>query len=179
MTVAFLFALISNVYAEIRVVSLSPALTEIMFDLKLGDIIVGTSEYSDYPAAAKKIPRVGSYQQPDIEKIARLNPTHVVTNNDGSKKQLARPEVIGAPVVLIPLKTINDLYEALKKLGEQFRAVEESEKLIARSKSALNSMNPPKKESNLSLLLIPILWLAWGQILLFQNSLAFVDSIIN
>ena len=42
-----------------RIISLSPALTEILFELGLGQQIVGASEFSDHPPAAQKIPRMG------------------------------------------------------------------------------------------------------------------------
>ena len=44
----------SNVKQDTRIVSLSPATTEMLFDLQLGHLIVGTTQYSDYPKAAQK-----------------------------------------------------------------------------------------------------------------------------
>ena len=43
-----------------RIISLAPNLTEILFAIGAGNDVVGTSSYSDYPAAAKKIPVVDS-----------------------------------------------------------------------------------------------------------------------
>ncbi|MBL8485399.1 MAG: hypothetical protein JNJ60_24595, partial [Rhodocyclaceae bacterium] len=46
-----------------RIVTLAPHATEMLFTVGAGAQIVGTVEYSDYPDAALKIPRVGSYPQ--------------------------------------------------------------------------------------------------------------------
>lgn len=61
-----------------RLISLAPHTTEYVFFLGAEDRLVGAVEYSDYPEAAKKIPRVGGYQTLSLEKIASLSPTLVL-----------------------------------------------------------------------------------------------------
>jgi iron complex transport system substrate-binding protein len=61
-----------------RIVSLAPNITEIMFELGLGEKIVGTSEFSNYPPAAKQIPRVGALMNPNFEAIVALKPDLVI-----------------------------------------------------------------------------------------------------
>ena len=55
-----------------RIISLAPHITESLFAAGAGDKIIGAVSYSDYPEAAKKIPRVGGYPTADIEKIISL-----------------------------------------------------------------------------------------------------------
>ncbi|MBC8236204.1 ABC transporter substrate-binding protein, partial [bacterium] len=62
----------------LRIVSLSPAITEILFELGVGGQIVGVSEHSDYPPEAKKIPWVGRYDEPNIELILQAKAALVV-----------------------------------------------------------------------------------------------------
>ncbi|HMK46958.1 MAG TPA: ABC transporter substrate-binding protein [Methanocella sp.] len=57
-----------------RIVSLSPANTEILFDLGLGSKIVGNTDYDDYPAEAKNITHVSGYSTVSYEKIIAVNP---------------------------------------------------------------------------------------------------------
>ena len=67
-----------------RVVSLAPNVTEIVFALGAGDRLVGTDDFSDEPARAKSLPKVGGVQ-PDVEKIVALRPDLVIMfsgNND-------------------------------------------------------------------------------------------------
>ena len=61
-----------------RVISLSPHVTELIFSAGAGDKIIGTVKYSDYPAAAKEIPRIGDNRQFDLERImAKIGRAHV------------------------------------------------------------------------------------------------------
>ena len=62
-----------------RIVSTTPGITEILFDLGLGSRVVGVSDYCRYPAAVRKLPKIGSFLQPDLERIAALRPDLVLT----------------------------------------------------------------------------------------------------
>ncbi len=63
-----------------RIVTTSPAVTEVLFQLDLGADVVGTVEWSDYPEAAKTVPRVGPLAFPGLEAILRRRPTVVVVD---------------------------------------------------------------------------------------------------
>jgi iron complex transport system substrate-binding protein len=62
-----------------RIISLAPNVTEILFALDVGSEVVGASSYSDYPAAAKKIPVVFTYSGASYEKIVALKPDLIVS----------------------------------------------------------------------------------------------------
>ena len=61
---------------DLRIVSLSPHLTELVFAIGRGKQLVATSDYSDYPAQAANLPSVASYQGANIAEIIRLKPTY-------------------------------------------------------------------------------------------------------
>jgi len=62
-----------------RVISLAPNVTEILFSLGLGREVVGVSSYSNYPAAAAKLPIVFNLTSLNIEKIVALKPDLLIT----------------------------------------------------------------------------------------------------
>lgn len=64
--------------ASPRIITASPALTELLFQLGHGDKIIGASEYSDVPLAAKELPRIGSLFHPSIEKTLHLKPDWIL-----------------------------------------------------------------------------------------------------
>src|SRR4051812_49211910 len=68
-----------------KVISLSPALTEMIYALGLGEKIAGVSEFSDYPAEARQKPSVGPYTKPIIEKIIALKPDLILLPIEGSE----------------------------------------------------------------------------------------------
>jgi iron complex transport system substrate-binding protein len=75
-----------------RVVSLIPALTEMLFAVGAGSQVVGVSSYDDFPEAAKALPRVGALLDPDVERILSLRPDLVITYGSqiDLEKQLGR-----------------------------------------------------------------------------------------
>ncbi|MBI4874857.1 MAG: ABC transporter substrate-binding protein, partial [Acidobacteria bacterium] len=61
-----------------RIVSTAPSVTEILFALGLGERVVGVSTFCRYPAAAAKLPKVGTFINPSIEPILALKPDLVI-----------------------------------------------------------------------------------------------------
>jgi iron complex transport system substrate-binding protein len=61
-----------------RVVSLAPSVTESIYALGLENLLVGDTDYCDYPEAAAKLPKVGGATNPSLEEIARLKPDLVL-----------------------------------------------------------------------------------------------------
>jgi iron complex transport system substrate-binding protein len=83
-----------------RIVSLAPNMTETLFLLGAGDLIVGRTDYCDYPPEAAKIPSVGSITTPSIEHIVSLAPDLIVGSTHFQKETLAALENLRIPVYL-------------------------------------------------------------------------------
>ena len=62
-----------------RIVSLVPALTEMLFAIGAGPQVVAVSSYDEFPPQVKSLPRVGALLDPDTERILSLKPDLVVT----------------------------------------------------------------------------------------------------
>jgi len=75
-----------------RIVSLVPALTEMLFAIGAGPQVVAVSSFDDFPPDVKSLPRVGALLDPDIERILTLRPDLVITyGSQGSvEAQLTR-----------------------------------------------------------------------------------------
>lgn len=103
----------------VRLVSLSPHLTEITFAAGAGENLVGAVEYSDYPARAQQLPRIGDAFQLDLERLAALRPDHVLVWDTGNPiamiEQLKR---LGYRVVVIATETPADVEAALLRIGD-------------------------------------------------------------
>ncbi len=101
-----------------RIVSLAPNATELLFAAGAGARIVGASDYSDYPEAARRIPRVGGALL-DLETIAALHPDVIVAWADGNAPaQLQRLKQLGIPVYLSLQKRLDDIPATLQRLGQ-------------------------------------------------------------
>jgi len=114
----FLLLLALSTFAQPRrIVSTVPGLTEILFNLDLGDRVVGVSEYCRFPAAALAKPKVGSFLQPNIEAIAALKPDLVlIIKNPVRLKQ--RLEAVGLRVQELDLETMPGILAAIAQLGQ-------------------------------------------------------------
>jgi iron complex transport system substrate-binding protein len=71
-----------------RIISLSPATTEILFALGEGDRIVGVTSFCDYPEEAKKKQKIGGMSNPSLEAIVALKPDLVVMTTDGNPREV-------------------------------------------------------------------------------------------
>jgi iron complex transport system substrate-binding protein len=101
-----------------RIVSLAPHLTELLYAAGAGEYLVGASEYSDYPPAARDLPRVGDSFRLDYERIVALQPDFVVAWESGTPvASIARLEALGLRVVVLPVRTLGDIVAAVAELG--------------------------------------------------------------
>jgi iron complex transport system substrate-binding protein len=101
-----------------KMVSLAPHLTELAFVAGAGDRIVGTVEYSDHPAAARAIPRVGNAFLLDYERVLALSPDVVLAWDTGTPKQtIERLRELGLRVEVFSTPRIQDVAAELRRLG--------------------------------------------------------------
>ena len=101
-----------------RIVSLAPHLTELLFAAGAGERVVGVAAYSDYPAAARALPRIGDSAQLDLERIVALRPDLIVVWRDGnSAQQLDRLATLKLPIYASEIHRMADIESTLRRLG--------------------------------------------------------------
>ncbi len=101
-----------------RILSLAPHVTELLFAAGAGDRIVGTVEYSDFPEAARHIPRVGNNAQLDLERIVLLNPDLVVIWLSGNaQRQLDKLIQLGIPVFYNEPRPLDSIARSIEQFG--------------------------------------------------------------
>ena len=100
-----------------RVVTLAPNLTEMIFAAGAGAKIVGTDDYSNFPVAARALPKVGG-MQPNIEKIVALRPDLVLASTEGNHPNLG-PALAAAKIPLFVIRNdrILEIPAASRRLG--------------------------------------------------------------
>lgn len=102
-----------------RVVALAPDLVENVFAAGAGDHLVGVVAFSNFPPAAKTLPRLGGYAQVDLEALAAAKPDLVLAWLSGNAPaQLDRLRALGLPVFAIQPRRIDDIAANLERLGE-------------------------------------------------------------
>jgi iron complex transport system substrate-binding protein len=103
---------------RLRIVSLAPSLTEITYAAGAGAALVGTVEYSDYPAAARRLPRVGDGWRVDVEQVLALRPDLILAWTSGTPQAtIEQLESVGLRVVPVSTFRLADVPAALRLVG--------------------------------------------------------------
>ena len=102
----------------IRVVSLAPNITEILFFIGAGEQVVGVVEYSDFPPAARELPVIGAHNRFDVEQILSLKPDLIVGWLSGnSQEDLEELKRLGLPVFISEPSTVEGIVSLMERLG--------------------------------------------------------------
>lgn len=103
--------------APVRLVSLAPSITEMLFALGLDEQIVGVTEFCDFPAAAKSKTKVG-YSNPNIETLVSLQPDLVLAPREFLRADLqAKLDQLKIPTFVLDAKTLEDIPSHIQTLG--------------------------------------------------------------
>ncbi len=111
-----------------RIVSMTPALTEVCFELGLSRSVVGVTRFCDYPPEAKLKPKVGGFANPDHERIIALRPDLVlVAPGPGNRDSVRILREFGVRVRVFRMETVADAILAIGRVGELCGAAERAQ----------------------------------------------------
>ena len=159
-----------------RIVSLAPHVSELLFEIGAAEQLVGVVEFSNYPEAAQRVPRVGDYKNLDLETLLELNPDLVIGWVSGNRaahiEQIRR---LGIPVFLTEPRKLERIPQLMRDLG----------KLTGRSDAANNVAT--RFDNELALLrrryrdapAVSVFFQAWGQPLMTLNGDHLVSDAIR
>jgi cobalamin transport system substrate-binding protein len=113
-----------------RVISVIPAVTEMLFAMGAGDQVVGVSSYDRYPPEVASRERVGALLDPNIERILALKPDLVIVY--GTQQEfIARLGRAGIPTFEYQHAGLADITVTMRRLGQRVGRAQESERLAA------------------------------------------------
>jgi len=135
----------STHFNEPRIVSLSPAMTEIIFSLGAERYLVGTTTYCDFPDSAKKIYKVGDFSNPSIERIISLKPGLVIVNLPEQSRIKNQLEKYGLKIFVTSPSKIEDIYKEISELGRILKTEKKADSLINYMKENIRPLSRTKK----------------------------------
>ena len=139
----FIALLALPAFAEVRLVSLAPNVTELVFAAGAGAHLVGVSEYSDYPAAARRLPRVGNAFRVDEERLISLRPSHVLAWRTGTPAStIDRLEDLGLQLVVLETQRLDDIAAAIERVGTLAGTQQTAAAAAARFRAAVKALRP-------------------------------------
>ena len=124
-----------------RVVSLSPAVTEIIFALGAQDLLVGRTDFCVYPDAAAEIPSIGGISNLNIESILALKPDLVISGSMVGKKVTDQMDAMGTPMVCVIEKPkFEALFDNITAIGKLVGKEHEADSTVESLKWKVESL---------------------------------------
>jgi len=162
----------------VRIISLAPSNTEILFALNLGDSIIGVTDYCDYPEAAANKTRVAGYSTPDLEKLVSMQPDLIVAESIHEKTVLPALERLGFTVYVSAAYKIETILNDISMLGRITGQTSQANKLIAGMNMKINGV--VNKTYGLSDKARPrVLYLNWNNPMWTMGANTYINDIIN
>jgi iron complex transport system substrate-binding protein len=124
-----------------RVVALAPSITEMVFELGQGRRLKGATRFSNFPAAAQALPRVGSYVAPDLERIVDLRPDLCLATKDGNPEAVVtRLRALHIPVYVVNPKTIEGVMRTFLEIGALLDAEPRAAQLVKQMRTRIRQV---------------------------------------
>jgi iron complex transport system substrate-binding protein len=117
-------------FAPKRIVSVVPAVTEMLFAIGAGHEVVGVGSYDHFPAEADKLPKVGALLDPDFEKILSLRPDLVVVY-DSQADFIARLQRASIPVFHYRNEGLAEIAATIRRLGDAVGRAKDADAVAA------------------------------------------------
>jgi len=128
-----------------RIISIAPSVTPILFEIGVGDKVVGLTAYDDSPYnfsawfAAGNMTSVGGFSTPSLEIILSLQPD-VIFTTDINNAIIPNMRNLGLNVIVVGPKSIEDIYQTIKLIGKATGAENNAEKLVNKLTSQINNV---------------------------------------
>jgi iron complex transport system substrate-binding protein len=102
-----------------KIVSLTPATSEILFEIGAGDRVIATDDGSDYPESVVALPDVATFDNVDVEKVVALQPDLVIAGGLGftPAATITQLRSLDVPVIVVYAKSVDGVYDDIELLG--------------------------------------------------------------
>ena len=125
---------------DLRIISLAPSTTEILFALGLDKEIVGVSEFCNYPPKAIAKEKVGTFSQPNIEKILSLKPDIIFCTGLEQAPLAENLKKLKLNVIISDPSTINSLLVSIAEIGKLTNKEDQAVLLIKHMQESINEI---------------------------------------
>lgn len=160
-----------------RIISLSPPITEQLYDLGVGERVVGVTTFCQNPEDAKTKEKIGTILEPSIEKIVLLSPDVVLVTMEGNRRQTAEKlESLGIEIhVFKPNDTFEDIYRNFTELGSVVGKENEAREIVSESKRKIRLITDKLK----NIKPISVFWEVGAKPLVTINNTTFSSDFIR
>jgi len=131
--------------SKCTIISLSPAVTEIVFLLGLEKNLIGVTRYCEYPPEAKPIKKIGGYYDPNLEEITRLNPAYVIV---GTEHKLIDEKLrkLNINTVMVDNSSPENILNSILTIGKKFGRENIAYEIVTRTHKRMDLIRDLTKE---------------------------------
>jgi iron complex transport system substrate-binding protein len=123
-----------------RIISLTPSTTEILYGVGAFDRVVAVSDYCTYPPGVAKLPRVGGWNNPNMEQIASLRPDLVIFSDAQAQFVKDKVEAAGIRTLAVPSQTLEDAYKSIEMVGQATGDEEAARRLLEQTRASVETV---------------------------------------
>ncbi|HEX5705682.1 MAG TPA: helical backbone metal receptor [Pyrinomonadaceae bacterium] len=123
-----------------RIISLSPSATEILYGVGAFDRVVAVSDYCDYPPEVKNLPRIGGWQNTNLERVASFRPDLVVLAEAQAPFIKDKLDALGVRTLVVPSATLEDAFVAIEQIGGGVGREREGRELAAKARAEVEEV---------------------------------------
>ncbi len=123
-----------------RIISLTPSTTEILAGVGAFERVVAVSDYCTYPPEVKDLPRIGGWQNTNLERVASFRPDLIVMTQAQEPFIRERVEALGAHTLVVRDRTLEDAFAAITEVGRATGDEAEAAALLARTRATLEEV---------------------------------------
>ena len=124
-----------------RVISLSPANTELAYAAGLGESLIAVSAYSDYPAEAKQLEQVSDWQGLNVERIVALKPDLILAWRGGNpQRPLDQLAALGIPIIYFDPQSVEGVISAIEQLAKYSPQPQIAQQSVLSMREQLNQL---------------------------------------
>ena len=156
-----------------RIISLVPSQTELLYDLGLGESVVGITKFCVHPETwFKTKPRVGGTKKVDIEKVRALKPDLIIGNKEENERADIEALEQEFPVWMSDVKTLDDAIEMIEAIGSLTGSDARAHEIIEGIRDAfaeLNRLDPPLSAA----------YLIWREPLMVAGGDTFISDLME
>ncbi|MCC6392340.1 MAG: cobalamin-binding protein [Bryobacterales bacterium] len=139
MRVAAGLFLAANLFAQQRIISTTPSITEILFALGLGPRVVGVTTFCRFPEEARRLPKIGTFLDPSIETILGLRPDMVIVQKN-PVRLTERLRAVGLRVIEVDPESMEGVHQTIAEIAQTVGIAEKGRELSARIRSELEQV---------------------------------------
>jgi iron complex transport system substrate-binding protein len=131
----------------LRIVSLAPGITEILYEIGLAHQIVGVTSFCNWPPSAKKKPQIGGFTNPSIEKIISLQPDLIIATADGNRRDTVQQlERVGLLVYVTNPSDTDGIVKSILNIGAITGQQKAASLLVEKMRTRLNHVTAQIKD---------------------------------